>query len=220
MPVTVPRLGNSTLTRNGAGLTKGTAPSPKGRSLAPLSRGKTDPSATNATRPREGSRSLKWFASSTVSTCSLARSRSTFSGTSARLTTSGNSSSSTARAARPSTLRPRAGRPTAILASTKSLCTTIEVRMRTFWEGRCISTLPLPPEPRSPRTTAWTARSTSRVRKSSKAVLRTRFSKRERSKRLSLVLILIRDGGAKGSRWTRSMKSVKSPKSKEPARSL
>ena len=187
-----------------------------GLSLAPLSLGSTAPSATNATRPSPGSSPRRCSASSAVSTWSLAFSTSTppsGAGMSPLRTTSGSSSTRTILAARASTLRPCAGRPTAMRASMYPGSTTIEVRGRTTWEVLCISSRPLPPEPRFPRTTRRISLSTLLVRKSSKATLRTGFANRSRSKGFSLVRIRIREGGAKGSRCTLSTNRTKGPKS-------
>ena len=108
----------------------------------------------------------------------------------------------------------------AMRASMYSGATTIEVRGRTIWDVRCISTRPLPPEPLLPRTTRRMVFSTLLVRKSSKATLRTGFPKSAGSNGFSFVLIRIREGGANGSLCTLSMKRVKEPKSWEPERSL
>src|SRR3954464_5636227 len=63
------------------------------------------------------------------------------------------------------------------------------------------------------------ALSTLLVKKSSKATRRTGFSKSLGSNGFSVVLMRIRDGGAKGSRCTLSTKKVKVPKSWWPVRS-
>jgi hypothetical protein len=97
---------------------------------------------------------------------------------------------------------------------------TIEERDTTTWEGRCISTRPLPPVPLFPRTTPRMAASTARVRKSSKATRRTAFSNRPGSKVFSFVRTRMREGGANGSRCTLSMKREKLPRSYVPERSL
>ena len=96
-------------------------------------------------------------------------------------------------------------------ASTYPGSTTIEVRGMTTWEVRCISTRPLPPEPRCPRTVCRISLSTLLVRKSSKATLRTGVSKSVGSKAFSLVRIRIREGGAKGSRCTLSTNKMNRP---------
>jgi hypothetical protein len=76
-PRTTPRLGSCTVAASASGARKGTAsPAAMGASLAPLARGSTAPSPTNATRPMAGSWSRRYSVSSTHSTCSCSWRRS------------------------------------------------------------------------------------------------------------------------------------------------
>mmetsp|Transcript_43947 Transcript_43947/g.125840 ORF Transcript_43947/g.125840 Transcript_43947/m.125840 type:complete len:249 (+) Transcript_43947:825-1571(+) len=185
MPTSSPLLGTVIEVSIDAGLWKvtrfGSSLVVIGRSSTPLFRGRMLPFMTKATRPSSSSCALAASWSSTDRMWDLSAPWSMAPKYMLLLTTS--MSPPTICAARwPSTLRPRAGRLSVSLASTKAAVATIHVLGRTYWPGASMFTSPplLPPQP-PPETACVQSvpvppRSMSaitRVRKSHRAVLRT-----------------------------------------------
>ena len=98
----------------------------------------------------------------------------------------------------PRILRPEAGSPTSMRASTRSAAMTTPVRSSTSWPGRPMLTSPLPPVPTGSGTSRCATRAKPRVRKSAAPVLPTASSMRSagRPAVAASTIRRIRDGGA------------------------
>ena len=202
------------LTRSDSGLSKGTTLSVRGRSLAPWARGRIAPSGTNAARLRASSwdRRECWF--STAFTKDSGAPSGRLRNTSARPAIAGSSRVSRSAARWPRIRRPAAGKPTSTRASTKpgpegSPEIRIAVRSRTSWPPASIRIRPLWPDPAE--LPAWgIARRNPRARKSARAVRRARLEASAAGKPAvsPFIRTRTREGGAKGSRATRSTNTV------------
>jgi len=197
--------GTSTSTRSDAGDSKGLASSRViGASLAPLARGRMDPSPTKATRPISPSRERRssWF--STHAT----KRRSSPSGSclqhSECSASRGSSSQSRRSASRPRMRRPAAGRPARRRSSTQRAATTTALRSSTSWAPASTRTRPLEPDPRAARSPAAIRAPAARARKSWSAMRRTRLAKSSGGSPASSAVTRRRsfEGAAKGSPCT------------------
>ena len=150
MPVVVPLLGKSTVTRKDSGVEKGTtSPCVRGRGSMPLTRGRTAPSATKAINPRESNLLLKKSASSAVcmwwynifwSRAPKCREE----------TICGSSSKNMVCACLPAMRLPKAGNPMTKRASTYSFVVNIDMRSKISCPGLSMDMMPLFPVPLLP----------------------------------------------------------------------
>ena len=199
MPVTRRPLGRSKVTRRFPGLSKGTTAAPvRGRSESPERRGRIAPSPTKATSPRPGRSPRRCSWSRSRVTCSRRARRSRFRCSKEASATRGRRSVRSLAAWCPRALRPEAGRPTSMRASTRSAKTATLVRSSTSWPGRPMPTNPPFPVPSGLGIIRCAASANRRVRKSETAVLPAASSVRSagRSATSRLTMMRIRDGGA------------------------
>ena len=193
-----------------------------GRSLAPLSRGRIAPSPTKAMSPRSRSwpRILSWFSTQSTNSRRL-RSSSPLRSIHARVAISRRSWVRSEAASPPNARRPAAGSPTSMRASTQFSPNTTAVRSSTSAPPASIETSPPLPVPARRGPTSRIDLRNARASQAAAATWRVRLPRARAGRAATSSGTRIRslEGSAKGSAWTRSMKSVNSEKVHSPSMS-